>query len=59
MIDMGEYYMTKNCGLVRTVCRALNMETGDSMIVFVVVDTGGYASEAKAMTETNFMKMID
>lgn len=53
-IDMGVYYNMAPYGLVRTVCRATNVNSGESMIVYVHVGKGGMASEPFTMLENEF-----
>lgn len=54
MIEMGSYYRAEPYGLIKTVCKAYNSDTGDSMVVFSKVEVGGYAGEMKVMPESTF-----
>lgn len=57
-IYMGNYYTTRDFGLVKVVARAFNIESGETMIMFSEIREGGYSSECKLMNEDNFFKNI-
>jgi len=52
-VNMGYNYNDDSGKLVRTVCRAYT-QTGDSMIAYVNIDKGGYASDVYLMEENEF-----
>ena len=59
MIDkvlMGEYYMLGNLDLVRTIARAKNCETTKQMIMFTVIQDGGFVGENLLWDESDFLK---
>lgn len=53
-IGMGDYYRSNEQELVRTVCRGTDVVTGNSVIAFVKVLSGGIASEIYFMEENDF-----
>lgn len=53
-VEMGSYYQANPYGLVRTVCRATDSESGDQLIAYVTVAKGGVASEVFVMPENQF-----
>ena len=59
MIDkvlMGEYYRLGNLGLVRAIARAKNCETTKQMIMFTVIQDGGFVGENLLWDESDFLK---
>lgn len=52
-VAMGEYYKDST-NLVRTVCRAIDVKTGEVMTVYVCVEENGFASDAYVMPELDF-----
>ena len=52
-VAMGEYYRDSD-NLVRTVCRAVDVRTGEVMTVYVCVGADGSASDAYLMPELDF-----
>ena len=57
-VAMGSYYNANPYGLVRTVCRAFDHQSGEAMIAYVNIATGGYASEIFLMPEDQFMNIF-
>ena len=57
-VGMGEYYNANPYGLVRTVCRGFDHQTGECIIAYVNVQTGGYASEVFMMPEEQFKNIF-
>ena len=57
-VAMGDYYNAEPYGLVRTVCRGYDNETGKSMIAYVNIKTGGIASEIFLMPEEKFKNIF-
>ena len=57
-VEMGEYYLAELYGLVRTVCRAYHYESGEAMIAYVKIKSGGYSSEIFFMPETEFKNIF-
>ena len=55
-IDMGCYYFSDK-GLVRTVARAIDVETSKSMIIFVNIESGGCVSQPLLLSEEKFAKI--
>ena len=55
MVMLGEYYKNKE-NLVRTITRAINDETGETMLVYAIVGNNGCISQAHVMTEERFSK---
>ncbi len=53
-IEMGTYYNAAPYGLVRTVCKAFDYQSGEAMIAYVNIEKGGYASDIFLMPETIF-----
>ena len=53
-IAMGDYYKTKSYGLVKTICRAIDVKTGDSLITFTKVEAGGIAGNTYAISVSDF-----
>lgn len=58
-IAMGDYYESKSFGLVRTICRAIDVKTGDPLIVFTNVKEGGIAGEIMSMKKSDFEMEIN
>ena len=56
-VARGEYYFSEKNGRARTVCRGIDMKTGESMIAFVKVNEGGVASEVFFISEAEFRSM--
>ena len=57
-VDMGAYYNAAPYGLVRTVCKAFDYQSGEAMIAYVNIASGGYASEIFLMPETVFKNIF-
>lgn len=57
-VEMGAYYNVNPYGLVRTVCKAYDHESGESMIAFVHIDKGGYAGDIFLMSEAQFKNIF-
>lgn len=57
-VEMGKFYQANPYGLVRTVCRAFDAESGDAMIGYVNVSNGGCASDVFVMSETCFKNIF-
>jgi hypothetical protein len=55
-VAMGEYYHSDNNALVKTVCKAYDVKTNESMIVFAYVKEGGFASDMFVMPEKEFVE---
>ena len=48
---MGEHYVSENGTHIKTIMKAISMETGKPLVIFVVVGNNG---EAAAMPEGEF-----
>ena len=57
-VEMGSYYTANPYGLVRTVCRAFDHQSGDSMIAYVNIAKGGVASDVFIMPEDQFKNVF-
>ena len=57
-IGMGDYYHANTYGLVRTVCKAYDFESGEAMIAYVNVNEGGYVSDVFLMPEIQFKNIF-
>ena len=57
-IDMGCYYNANPYGLVRTVCRAYDFQSGDPMIAYVNISKGGVAGDVFLMPENEFKNIF-
>ena len=57
-VGMGEYYNAAPYGLVRTVCRGYDHQSGESIIAYVNIETGGYASDVFMMSEDEFKNIF-
>ena len=57
-VNMNSYYRAEPYGLVRTVCRATDNESGKAMIVYVNVGQGGFASDPLVMPESQFKNIF-
>lgn len=57
-VGMGCFYHANPYGLVRTVCRATDVNSGDVMIAYVNVGPGGFASEVFLMPESEFINIF-
>ena len=57
-IGMGDYYHANPYGLVRTVCKAYDFESGEAMIAYVNVNEGGYVSDVFLMPEIQFKNIF-
>lgn len=53
-VGMGCFYHTNPYGLVKTICRGLDSQSGDAMIAYVQVQKGGYAGDIFFMPEEEF-----
>lgn len=52
-VGMGQFYRANPYGLVKTVCRGFDANSGDAMIAYVQVGKGGCASEVFSCPRTN------
>ena len=57
-VEMGSYYNSNPYGLVRTVCRAFEHETGEAVIAYVNIEEGGTASDIFFMPEVQFKNIF-
>ena len=57
-VAMGSYYRANPYGLVRTVCRGFDYQSGEAMIAYVNVLEGGHASEIFLMPENEFKNIF-
>lgn len=57
-VAMGEYYRSEPYGLVKTVCRAIDSESGNAMICYCNIEKGGYSSEVFCMPENEFVNIF-
>lgn len=57
-VAMGTFYRANPYGLVRTVCKAYDYQSGDAMIAYVNVDAGGCASDVYLMPENEFINIF-
>lgn len=57
-VEMGCHYRANPWGLVRTVCRAFDHQSGEAMIAYVNISTGGFASEIFLMPENEFKNLF-
>jgi len=57
-IEMGSYYNKSPFGLIKTICRATNYESGDSYIVYAQVNKGGNVGEPLLMPEQGFKNIF-
>lgn len=56
---MGCYYNSANQNtLVRTICKAKDVHSDETLIVYAQVGEGGYASEPFAMREADFIEIF-
>ena len=53
-IALSTRYYSPEHGLVHTVCRAIDEETGEVKIAFVRIGVGGIASEVYLSSEDSF-----
>lgn len=51
---MGCFYHANPYGLVKTICRGFDSQSGDAMIAYVQVQKGGYAGDIFFMPEEEF-----
>ena len=51
---MGEYYLSEDDELVRTVTKARSVEDGKSLVVYVTVGENGEVKDTLAMSEDEF-----
>ena len=52
---MGEHYVSENGTHIKTIMKAISMETGKPLVIFVVVGNNGEAAgEPAAMPEGEF-----
>ena len=56
-VEIGSYYNIQPYGLIKTICRAYDYETGEAMIVYANVNDGGYVSDAIVLPECDFVNM--
>ena len=57
-VAMGSYYNANPYGLVRTVCKAFDYQSGEAMIAYVNVNEGGQASDIFLMPEDIFKNIF-
>lgn len=57
-VEMGGYYNSNPYGLVRTVCRAFDYESGEAVIAYVNIKEGGVASDIFFMPEVQFINIF-
>lgn len=57
-VGMGDYYRANPYGLVRTVCKAFDDQSGEAMIAYVNVSEGGYVSDVFLMPEVQFKNIF-
>ena len=57
-VAMGSYYHANPYGLVRTICKAFDYQSGDAMIAYVNVNEGGQASDVFLMLEDTFKNIF-
>ena len=57
-VAMGTYYHANPYGLVRTVCKGFDWQSGEAMIAYVNVDNGGVASDVFLMPEDQFKNIF-
>ena len=57
-VAMGSYYNANPYGLVRTVCKAFDYQSGEAMIAYVNVTEGGQASDIFLMPENEFKNIF-
>ena len=57
-VAMGSYYHANPYGLVRTVCKAFDYQSGEAMIAYVNVNEGGQASDVFLMPEDTFKNIF-
>ena len=57
-VEMGRYYRSNPYGLVKTVCRGYNYESGEVFIAYVNVNKGGCASDIFLMPENEFQNIF-
>lgn len=57
-VCMGSFYNVQPYGLVKTVCRVFDSESGESLIAYSCVDKGGYAGDIFVMPESQFINIF-
>ena len=57
-VGMGCFYRANPYGLVKTVCRGFDVDSGDAIIAYVQVGEGGCASDVFFIPETEFMNIF-
>lgn len=57
-VGMGQFYRANPYGLVKTVCRGFDANSGDAMIAYVQVGKCGCASEVFFMLEDEFRNIF-
>ncbi len=57
-VAMGTYYRADQYGLVRTVCRATDVKTGEVITAYVEVGEGGCVGEVMLMPELEFEQIF-
>ena len=57
-VSMGNFYRANPYGLVKTVCRGFDANSGDAMIAYVHVGEGGCASDVFFMSENEFKNIF-
>ena len=57
-VAMGSYYQANPYGMVRTICRATDFNSGEAIIIYVNILNGGFASETFAMPEVEFKNIF-
>lgn len=57
-VQFGMYYRNDQFGLVRTICRIIDITSNVPSIAFVKVGDGGCASETFSMDEEEFKEIF-
>lgn len=58
-VDMGVYYNTATLGLVRTVARGFDNQSGEPMIMYAPVDNNGCMKDFWLMPEKEFINTVN
>lgn len=57
-VSMGSFYRANPYGLVKTVCKGFDADSGEAMIAYVNVHAGGNASDVFFMPEDEFKNIF-
>lgn len=57
-IDLGAYYRCSLLGLVKTVARAYDNKSGESVIVYAPIKNNGYVDDLFFMEEKEFTNTL-